>query len=564
MLSKALETETRLAGEVLCDGRLKQLIDRLPTLFDAVEGEGEARSLVRFLELLLLRDAAISSSLTKVLPKLINRTCVLKKSVSASMETEEDEKQGMVFLLAVRLLTVVGHSSYQNLLMQSIDTIMSSCMQIRAWQDKHQEETSELFALALSLESPAAWEGVWGVLTDKAGEVLREYLDIDVGDTRNRSNWKESSRGDEDQQGRSGGQVPVKAAEGAAGALLDRLKQVREHGATDHTHFAGMVFSLEGLPSTSMSRKGKGKGKGRGRGNNGKAATGGGSVQAIIAHSVYEKLLSLLCNMLRAGCCTGPIEVDVSAIVLLNRSILSVSLRSCGLRGGGDFTEASARAILRGEKGVSPADTLLVAPSLKVHTLSLLRSLLALRLPALMKVAIALCEPIASLLASAEASIHPAVSRATLQTLTLLIEAFPAVIARRLKSVADTVVALFAAEVETLSREPSVTIMGDRKGGGGKGQNSDYQSSDATLPFSSLSTTTTTISGGGKESSSLCEAISALVPSTRLPNSITGISGTLEATVAGLRTIYFGVQRLYCDIVPLFLLLMYRIASSSS
>ena len=67
-----------------------------------------------------------------------------------------------------------------------------------------------------------------------------------------------------------------------------------------------------------------------------------------------------------------------------------------------------------------------------------------------MKVAIALCEPIASLLASAEASIHPAVSRATLQTLTLLIEAFPAVIARRLKSIADTVVALFAAEVETL------------------------------------------------------------------------------------------------------------------
>ena len=89
MLSKALETETRLAGEVLCDGRLKQLIDRLPTLFDAVEGEGEARSLVRCLELLLLRDAAISSSLSKVLPKLIARTCTFLKRLISSSEIDE-------------------------------------------------------------------------------------------------------------------------------------------------------------------------------------------------------------------------------------------------------------------------------------------------------------------------------------------------------------------------------------------------------------------------------------------------------------------------------------------
>ena len=178
MLFKALETETRFTGEVLCDSRLKQMMDRLPTLFDAIDEEEEASALVKVLELLLMRDAATTSSLSKVLPKYLKNMFLLEKIKEGTPIGEEgNKKHNMVFVMAVQLLTVVGRSAYRNLLMQHIDTIMSSCIQIRGWQDS--ESMLELFGL-VSLESPAAWEGVWRTLTDYAALVLREYLDIDL------------------------------------------------------------------------------------------------------------------------------------------------------------------------------------------------------------------------------------------------------------------------------------------------------------------------------------------------------------------------------------------------
>ena len=118
MLFKALETETRFTGEVLCDSRLKQMMDRLPTLFDAIDEEEEASALVKVLELLLMRDAATTSSLSKVLPKFISRICsFLKKSKEGTPIGEEgNKKHNMVFVMAVQLLTVVGRSAYRNLL----------------------------------------------------------------------------------------------------------------------------------------------------------------------------------------------------------------------------------------------------------------------------------------------------------------------------------------------------------------------------------------------------------------------------------------------------------------
>ena len=113
---------------------------------------------------------------------------------------------------------------------------MSSCIQIRDWQDS--ESMSELFGIAVSLESPAAWEGVWRTLTEHAALVLREYLDIDLGENSvGRSNY--------DQLAKNGRQVPV-VAEDALALLLERLSLVNEHGVFDTSHFAGLIFFAKG------------------------------------------------------------------------------------------------------------------------------------------------------------------------------------------------------------------------------------------------------------------------------------------------------------------------------
>ena len=64
--------------------------------------------LVKVLELLLMRDAATTSSLSKVLPKFISRICsFLKKSKEGTPIGEEgNKKHNMVFVMAVQLLTV--------------------------------------------------------------------------------------------------------------------------------------------------------------------------------------------------------------------------------------------------------------------------------------------------------------------------------------------------------------------------------------------------------------------------------------------------------------------------
>ena len=266
---------------------------------------------------------------------------------------------------------------------------------------------------------------------------------------------------------------------------------------------------------------------------------GGGSTQAIVALTVYHKLLALLGSMLGAGCCTGFVQIDLSNVNVLCRSVLAVSMQSCGLRGI-DHSEASARAILRGVKGVSQVDTLLVAPSLKVHTLQLLRILLSLRVPTLMKASMAFCEPVASLLSSAEMSTHPAVSCAVLETIVMLFEAFPTVIARRQRSMVDTIIALFAADVENLTKEPSISTTAESATAGvGKGMKRNVPV-EATLPFSSHSFTETKT----KRSSSLVESVSALEPAGSSSDTLSGFRGVVAGTVMGSDALFRCVEAL--------------------
>ena len=555
MLSKALENETRLAAEILRDGRLKVFLERLPTMFESANAEGEASYLVRVWELLLYRDSAIAANLSKVLPRTISKMSAHLKSGGSAANSndngddnnDDDDDKELKDSLAVAMLSVVARSQYQNLLMPVAETLLAACLRVGDWRER--PDLAELFALVMAVEAPSTWESVFALLTDKAGAVCQDYLGLEVAPRvvskgSKSGGTSDGSGSNQKQQVRGSGIGAVRATDTAIGASLTLLTQSKESG--DMAHFAGMVFSnsddQEQEQSKSIKKKNK---KGKKGSNNTPNTSVNGCALALASLTVYTRILTTLECMLRVGCCTGAVELDLAGLFPVNRAVLGINLNTHAQAHG-----TEQKMLLPGPTGIAPADLLLVAPSLKVGALSLLRTLLH-NTPsaALLKAAAELCDPVSYLFHTPEVKMHPLLAQATTQTVAAVAACFPSILARRLGGTVEGLAALFIAEVESLTREPSIAGVtatlnakggaSKKKGGGGNSNSNNNASvSDASLPFAQSVHVLSSSSADKAQ-----ELAHALRPSVYLPDSSTGLS-TNSASAAGADAVFAAVESL--------------------
>ena len=96
--------------------------------------------------------------------------------------------------------------------------------------------------------------------------------------------------------------------------------------------------------------------KGKKGSNNTPNTSVNGCALALASLTVYTRILTTLECMLRVGCCTGAVELDLAGLFPVNRAVLGINLNTHAQAHG-----TEQKMLLPGPTGIAPADLLLVA-----------------------------------------------------------------------------------------------------------------------------------------------------------------------------------------------------------
>lgn len=172
-----------------------------------------------------------------------------------------------------------------------------------------------------------------------------------------------------------------------------------------------------------------------------------GCRKAIAVEVMFSSKCQVLADMLRVGCSTGPVQLDLTVFIPTLLATLSLTL---------SLAPHDTKCTIANEQGVSPADLCLVSSNLKLSVMAVLAELLRSKQAGLARVASAICRPLLAMLAgtemriSASSSMLSAMYLQTLECVGLACKSCPAVVARNSTGL-QALVDLFATEMNAIS-----------------------------------------------------------------------------------------------------------------
>ena len=310
-------------AEKICnDGRLSSWLDRLPTLYEGLKGI-EVDSLLALFKTLLQGGGgqleSLHPMLQRALPKLINRISRVLKPSHSSTGTDEAgggilSVQQCTMLAGLRLLTAIARSTYQNLLLSSIPTLCSTCVDALDITSVS-PEAAELLGLLHSLVVPEQWCASWLTICSTLEILLSSHLGIQTLSTGAPSNNNNNNNTSEQ--------------------LVTSLRTACEH-------------CMNGINSNA-----------------------GGCAQALHVEILFRSCCQVLSTMLKAGCSGGAVGPDLSILIPIFSTILSLRLPLISSTDG----TLDPKALVSNEVGVTPTDIALVLPQCKLAVLSLISEL---------------------------------------------------------------------------------------------------------------------------------------------------------------------------------------------
>ena len=364
--------------EKLCsDGRLGAFIDRLPTLYEMLQGV-EVDALLQLMCTLLrvghgqggtsgYKENLLAPALQRALPKLIARIARLLKSsnsttgAAAAGENNASAGAGLLgaaqhtMLAGLRLVTAVAQSSYQNLLLPQLASLCATCVDALDITSVG-GEASSLLGLLLALQSPEQWCSTWLIVSNAMAALLASHLGVDVG--VGAISLQPTSTASANAASNASAARGSAGCEGAlSNAFLHCLSQIRSDGGNSS-----------------------------------------GCSQALHVESLFRSCCLVLIAMLRHGCTGGAVGPDLHVFLPVWAGVASLRLPLVALDGSPD-----PKALVANEQGVTPTDITLILPQLKIALLGVVTELFSVHAGlSIFKVSQALCTPLVALLASNE------------------------------------------------------------------------------------------------------------------------------------------------------------------
>eukprot|EP00601_Ochromonadales_sp_CCMP2298_P030051 CAMPEP_0173330518 /NCGR_PEP_ID=MMETSP1144-20121109/3288_1 /TAXON_ID=483371 /ORGANISM="non described non described, Strain CCMP2298" /LENGTH=502 /DNA_ID=CAMNT_0014275193 /DNA_START=40 /DNA_END=1546 /DNA_ORIENTATION=- len=386
--------------------RLSQLADRLPTLIEAAAQNAPDRSaLLRLLDVMF---EEYSDDFAVQLPKVLARvvTTVVRASTRSSASSCE-------FGLGVLLL--MGRSRARSLLLPHSKAVRGLCMDVL-----------EPCMGSVTDKGMGAGAGVGGHTHALIGEVYALYVSLETPEQ-----WVV-----------------------AWNILLQEANNVLA---------LGIGVGAEGA---------NGMGGGGKRGDqtvhipfallkNCKIAKMRGADRATLGRYLFHGLCCLLSRMLAVGCSSGFAPLDVTLFLPLLSSLLNTRPLDMSTRDPAVFIDSGL--------GTSAFDRTLVLSLLKTDLLFVVRALLDLNHPTIVRIGMALVRPVAALLARPEGRLVRVLNSALLACLASAARVLPAVVAASVNNTNMGLVQRLAVEIASLSSNQSIASQSSGAASGASG-----------------------------------------------------------------------------------------------
>eukprot|EP00607_Mallomonas_marina_P006605 CAMPEP_0182434354 /NCGR_PEP_ID=MMETSP1167-20130531/69347_1 /TAXON_ID=2988 /ORGANISM="Mallomonas Sp, Strain CCMP3275" /LENGTH=553 /DNA_ID=CAMNT_0024624149 /DNA_START=591 /DNA_END=2252 /DNA_ORIENTATION=- len=172
-----------------------------------------------------------------------------------------------------------------------------------------------------------------------------------------------------------------------------------------------------------------------------------GLEKAIGLERMFRGCCGVLQQMLLCGCVSGAVSLDLSPVLSMLSAVLSLQV---------DASLSDPKSIIQNDHGLSAVDLSVILAELKIHSISLLRTLLLTPRPALLKSSVSICRIVNILMNCRETHTLSSVSGLAVQVMALAVKCFPTVATQTGgKSGISVLVDMFLRETSLLVRSQS-------------------------------------------------------------------------------------------------------------
>jgi len=302
----------------LYDKEVSSGLDHLASFLESVDSKEEAASYLRLLRVVL--DAcqetdAVSSHVAKIVPRL------LASAFRIAKKKDSTPAEAMAFCLSL-LSTLASHVVTQTLFMASSGTARSICVDVLVMlllqpQEEEEEEDeaqqhhhsssnnnnklpslitscSNLLALVFSLMNPTAWAAEWLAFSQECASMMQTHLGVGVHMQLEHSGSSSSSK--KSTSGGGGGGKKV-----ASSSTLAATQQATTTAANTTT---------ASLLASSLNKFIK---------------TQSGCQKSLATQRCFACFCSILQHMLARGCSGNDLALDLSSLLPLAMTTLSLS-----------------------------------------------------------------------------------------------------------------------------------------------------------------------------------------------------------------------------------------------
>jgi hypothetical protein len=244
--------------------RLGSNVDKLPALIESADRTNQERAAMVdvFSSLLINYNSDVSTQLPKVLTKLVGVACRICGKDDASASQ-----------YGLNILRVLAESRARPLMLPFSKQVRQVCLQVISTQvdmsDSHTELCAEVFSAYASMESAEMWTNIWCDVVREGSALLGT---LGVGISRSAGNGKKANKGKGD-------------SSAGAGDAQQQLVLLAE----------SQVQQLRGVNKT------------------------------VRVQQLFRGVTSMLTHLLRCGCSSGFVALNVSQFLPLLQTLMSVS-----------------------------------------------------------------------------------------------------------------------------------------------------------------------------------------------------------------------------------------------
>lgn len=431
ILGSFLSVENGLSLRLVASSRINTMLDRLPSSFEKMDSVDEINGFMGFFES-LLQLQGLDSHMNKHLPKLITRLCKYLKNQNGSIYTYSK------LHFCISCIVVILESAYSNLILQSCTLLKCVCLDLMGQDSYPYDSVAKCFALLISIDTSTSWNLTWKFLSEKVITLLVDHLGFEIEyepvfstaemDYTTKLN-SSSNFNNNNSENVSSEETEMRKAQQCIGGLDNTIKGV--FGNISKSTLANDYLLEEHTGSQKNDH-----------------AYSSGCRRALYVERLFSSHLMILGNMLRIGCATGAIKIDMHSCSIIFSSVLTIYLHR---------SSDDPKVLLHNKCGVSQADVSLVATDMKLNTLILIQTLTSIAgVPYLNRFVKDICEPVVSLLLSKEFKNNSLIAKECIQCFGLLLATFPTVICLKLLGGVEALMTLLEKEIKGITSPPSL------------------------------------------------------------------------------------------------------------